>query len=340
MAQDITFFSKDSLQGYAAARKGAALIDRSRRGRLVVSGPDRAAFLQGLLTNDIVALKPGQGCYAVYLTPQGRMITDLLVYELGDLLLLAMGVEVKDAMLARLDQLVFSEDVQLGDTTDQFGGAAIVGPDAARLAANVLSGIARNDLSGFPEHANARAGYAGAPVIVLRIDDAGVPGFEILVERARHAALMEELRGAGAIDLDSSAAEALRIEAGIPRFGADMDAETIPLEAGIESRAISFTKGCYVGQEVIIRVLHRGHGKVARKLVGLTVQDGGTVAAGAAVTADAADARTIGQITSSSFSPRLARPIALGYVHREFTAPGTAVHIDGVSAAVSALPFV
>src|SRR4051812_45623676 len=115
---------------YEAVRRGAGLIDRSDRGRVVVSGHDRAEYLQGLLSNDIVALKPGGGCYATYLTPQGRMIADLLVYELGDLILLTMSGDVKAAVLSKLDQFIFSEDVQLGDVTESFGQCAVVGPGA------------------------------------------------------------------------------------------------------------------------------------------------------------------------------------------------------------------
>src|SRR5579864_2000168 len=120
-----------SSTAYEAARHRAALVDRSDRGRLVVSGTDRASYLQGLLTNDIAALRSGQGCYAAYLTAQGRMITDLWAYELGDVILLNMNGEVKDSVLARLDQFVFSEDVQLGDVTAAFAQIAVVGPQAA-----------------------------------------------------------------------------------------------------------------------------------------------------------------------------------------------------------------
>ena len=115
---------------YQAARQRAAFIERSSRGRLLVSGSDRASYLQGLLTNDTVALKAGEGCYAAYLTPQGRMISDLLVYELGDVILLSLPGDVKDTVLARLDQFIFSEDVQLGDVTATFGQVVVVGPDA------------------------------------------------------------------------------------------------------------------------------------------------------------------------------------------------------------------
>ena len=119
---------------YAAARSGAAVIERSRQGRIVVSGADRATYLQGLLTNDIASLKAGEGCYAAYLTPQGRMIADVNVYELGDVILLTLDREVKDAVLAKLDQFIFSEDVQLGDVTDTFAQAALHRPPAGRRA--------------------------------------------------------------------------------------------------------------------------------------------------------------------------------------------------------------
>src|SRR5262245_11020274 len=161
MSQDIIPFSENSLQGYTAARHGAGLIDRTDRGRLVVSGRDRATFLQGLLTNDVVALDAGQGCYAAYLTPQGRMITDMLVYELGDVMLLTMGADLKDRMLTRLDQLVFAEDVQLGDVTERFNGTAIVGPEAARAVAATLSKVSEAGLKNLPVHGNARAEFDG-----------------------------------------------------------------------------------------------------------------------------------------------------------------------------------
>ena len=316
---------------YEAARHGAGLIARTDLGRVVVSGADRASYLQGLLTNDIVALTAGRGCYAAYLTAQGRMIADLHVYELGDVILLTLHRDVKDAVLAKLDQFIFSEDVQLGDVTDSFDQIAVVGPDAARIVGPIL-GVDADVLRPLPEHGNLRAGST----IVSRADDTGEPGFDIYTESAATDDLQTRLLSAGGVDIDPSTADALRIEGGVPLFHRDMDEETIPLEAGIESRAISFTKGCYVGQEVVIRVLHRGHGRVARKLVGLTIS-GDRVPA--AKTPIRADDREVGEITSAAWSPGLRRPIALGYVHRDFTAPGTKVSVSGADAEVSALPF-
>jgi folate-binding protein YgfZ len=337
MSQHSTLIPAVSAAAYEAARRRAASLDRSARGRIVVSGADRASYLQGLLTNDIVALRPGAGCYAAYLTAQGRMIADLWVYEVGDVILLALEGDVKDTVLARLDQFIFSEDVQLGDVTATFAQIAIVGPDAAPVLAGVVPGVSVEALNAMREHDNIRVAFAGDPVIVVRILDAGEPGFELYAERARITAIAEAVAQAGVPALDEATADAIRIESGTPRFHRDMDETTIPLEAGIESRAISLTKGCYVGQEVIIRVLHRGHGRVARRLVGLRL-DGADVPASGAVVRSAE--REIGHVTSATRSPSLERPIALGYVHRDFVEPGTKVTVGEAAAEVAALPFV
>ena len=302
-----------------------------------MSGADRAAYLQGLLTNDIAALGAGQGCYAAYLTPQGRMIADMHVYELGDAVLLTTTGAVKDRLLTKLDRSVFTEDVRLGDLTDTWAQLAVIGPQAAPVIASLVGGIPARALAGMPEHGNARADFRGSAVIVTRTSDAGEPGYDLHVERAGADPLASALAGAGVPRLDDRVADAIRIEAGIPLFHRDMDEETIPLEAGIESRAISFTKGCYVGQEVIVRVLHRGHGRVARKLVGLRLDGDRVPDAGTAVTAGDRD---VGRVTSGTWSPALKRPIALAYVHRDFVAVGTAVAVDGIAAEVAALPFV
>jgi folate-binding protein YgfZ len=340
-----------SLDAYTAARQHAGLVGRADRARIVVSGADRASFLQGLLTNDVVALKAGQGCYTAYLTAQGRMIADLHVYELGDVMLLTLHRDVKDAVMTKLDQVIFSEDVQLGDVTDTFAQIAVVGPDAAAIVAGVLD-VPLEKLHGMAEHGNLRTewpappklpgahsseGGPGNPAIVTRAGDTGEPGFDLFVEGTHADALNASLMAAGAIEVDQATAEAIRIESGVPLFHHDMDEDTIPLEAGIESRAISFSKGCYVGQEVVIRVLHRGHGRVARKLVGLRLEGDRVPPAGTLIRAGD---REIGRVTSSTQSPALQLPIALGYIHRDFIGPGAKVMVDGAAAEVVALPFV
>jgi len=160
----------------------------------------------------------------------------------------------------------------------------------------------------------------------------------VYVEGPQASALQAKLRSAGTSELDAETAEAIRIEAGVPKFLRDMDEETIPLEAGIESRAISMTKGCYVGQEGIIRVLHRGHGRVAKRLVGIVLDGESVPIPGATIRAD--DGRDVGHVTSSVLSPALKRPIALAYLQRDFVAPGTAVSVDGSRAVVTEVPFV
>jgi folate-binding protein YgfZ len=325
-----------STTSYDAARQHAALVDRSDLGRLVVSGRDRASYLNGLLTNDIAGLQAGQGCYAAYLTPQGRMIADLHVYELGDVILVTLAREVKQTVLSKLDQFIFSEDVQLGDVTGTFAQIAIVGPEAQAPVAKVLGLDDPSTLAALAEHGNMRGEFANQPAIVLRTTDTGEAGFDVLVDASAADRLLQELRGAGVESVDAATADVLRVESGVPRFRRDMDEDTIPLEAGIESRAISFTKGCYVGQEVIIRVLHRGHGRVARRLVGLTLE--GSLVPPAGTTVLSGD-REVGRITSAVASPALQRPIALAYVHRDFTEPGTPLVVGGSQAVVSSVPF-
>jgi folate-binding protein YgfZ len=191
-------------------------------------------------------------------------------------------------------------------------------------------------LAALGDHGNIRGFISGQPAIVTRVTDVGEPGFEIYIERDATGRLKGRLATEGAVELDDQTADVLRVEAGVPEFHRDMDEETIPLEAGIESRAISLTKGCYVGQEVIIRVLHRGHGRVARKLVGLTFDGDAVPERGSIVKSDQKD---VGEITSSVRSIALDRPIALAYLQRDFLTPGTTVSADGASGVVTTLPF-
>lgn len=322
---------------YQAARQKAAFVDRSGRGRIVVKGHDRASYLQGLLTNDIAALKAGEGCYTAYLTAQGRMIADLWVYELGDVLMLSLAGELTSTVMSRLDQFIFSEDVQLGDVSEAFAEVAVVGPDAGRVVEALFSQSSADSLASLPEHGNLRVSINQHPAIVTRVTDTGEPGFDVYVERDQLGWLKDRLTSGGVPQAEDEVAEALRIEAGVPIFHRDMDEDTIPLEAGIEPRAISMTKGCYVGQEIIVRVLHRGHGRVARKLVGLTLGSEAIPARGAAVMS--AD-RAVGEITSAVRSPALGQPVALAYVQRDFMTPGSVLSVGGVSATVTTLPFV
>lgn len=327
-------FPPDYAPDYRALRDGAAIADVASRAQIGVAGRDRRSYLQGLLTNDIEALQAGSGCYAAWLTPQGRLITDLQVFESGDMVLLDVPAELAEALVQRLDQFLFGEDVQLSDLRGALTGLSVHGPDAARVVEAALTGV--SGLAGWPSHHNARATFGASPVVVARVDQLGVPGYTVYAAHLDVAALTAALEAAGAVRAGREAVDAARIEAGTSVFGRDMTDDTIPLEAGIEQQAISFTKGCYVGQEVIIRVLHRGGGRVAKKLVALRIE-GNAPAAGDQIFAGE---KAIGSVTSSATSPRFGA-IALGYVHRDFLEPGTQVEIGErrQAAIVSARPL-
>ncbi len=315
----------------------------------MVAGADHKPFLHALLTQDILALEAGSGCYAAYLTAQGRMIADMRLFELGDMALLDVAPGLAGPLAARFDALVFSEDVRLADVSDRWGTCRIVGPDSARVAASALAALPEvgsgaadpSSLASLREYSSARVACGDTVVHVMATREWGLPGLDIYAERGLYDRLLAALGVAGAATLSHEAAEALRIEAGTPLFPLDLDTETIPLEAGIESRAISFTKGCYPGQEIIIRVVHRGGGRVARRLVGLVVEGTEIPARGDLL---AVGDREVGRITSAAWSPGIGRPVALGYAHHDFVEPATAMDIrasgGALRAKVSRLPFV
>ena len=303
-----------SEEGYRALTAAAGVVRRSDRGVLRVGGADRLSWLQGLLTNDVQSLPIGGICDAAYLTPQGRMITDLRVINLSDCALLDVPAAVTESLHARLERLLFSEDAHVRNVSAEIELIEIHGPRAVEVT---------RDLD------------------VTRHDAFGVPGFLAFVPIAEVMPFLAAVVTRGAIEASLDTLDVVRIESGRPAFHVDMDEHTIPLEAGLENRAISFTKGCYVGQEVIVRVMHRGGGRVARKLVGLRWPERTTPPAGTAI---ASNGRQVGHLTSIAWSPRLLTTVALGYVHRDFTAPGTALLIQAengaISAEVAALPFV
>lgn len=315
-----------SLDQYAAAHESAVLIEHSSRGTVVLTGSDRRSFLHALLTNDIASLVPGKGTYAAYLTPQGRMISDMRVIETPDQMFL--GVERATAMplAERLDRLIFSEDVQVRDATPELEELGVYGPTAADCVQRA-AGISVRTL-------NAEYDSVTAALTIVRDESFGVPGFALYVARSEPggvSAIREKLLGAGVLPANAETLETLRLEAGRPRFGIDMTTDTIPLEAGIEDRAISFTKGCYVGQEVIVRVMHRGHGRVARRLVRLVLPAGSFPPPGEKIFSGD---REIGEITSAAESPKARAPLAFGYVHRDHAAPETELTVGGSKARV------
>jgi tRNA-modifying protein YgfZ len=302
---------------YDLLRSGRGLIERNDRARLALTGGDRRSFLQGLVTNDVLALGPGQSCYAAMLTPQGRMMTDLYVHETGDQLLLDIPRERASALAARFDQSIFSEDAAVRDVSAEW--RHLTCPEGSDLA---LSQLARSDPAG------------GTPgIVVARGLPFDVPLIDLFVPAPDASAALEAMQRAGLTPVGQDAFEILRVESGVPRWGVDMTEETIPLEAGIDQRAISLTKGCYVGQEVIIRVLHRGHGRVARRLVRLALTGAAEETLPSRGEGLKAADREVGRLTSVAWSPRLGG-IALGYVHRDFVEPGTEVTYSGGRAVV------
>ena len=312
-----------SVDQYNAAHQSAALILRSSQSTIALAGGDRATFLHALLTNDVTSLGAGQGTYAAYLTPQGRMISDMRVIETGDRMLLNVERGIAAQLAERLDKLVFSEDVQVKEADDLvvFG---VHGPSAARMIQNA-TGISVVELANQYDNMTARS------LTIVRDDGLGVQGYDLYVPAGDSEAVRVRLIEAGAVEASEETVETLRIEAGRPRFGVDMSTDTIPLEAGLESRAISFTKGCYVGQEVIVRVMHRGHGRVARRLVSILLPNGKVPAAGDTIQSGE---RAVGEITSATASPRLGAPLALGYVQRDYAAAGTELVVNGLQARV------
>ncbi len=312
---------------YRLIRHGAALGATAARRQIGLTGKDRASYLQGLLTNDIEALTPGTGCYAAWLSPQGRMLTDMHVLESGTMILLDVPAATEQATRDRLEQFIFTEDVQVAPLAD-LASVWVHGPQAAAVLQQTLDDSP--DIGRWDAYHHARLSLSGAPVSVARIDQLGVPGYCVYLEPALTAALTAALVASGAAPVSAAAIEAARVEAAYPLFGLDMTEEIIPLEAGVEGRAISFSKGCYVGQEVVIRVLHRGQGRVAKRLVPLRFA---LVAPPAGTRLHAGD-RDIGFVTSVADSPRLGA-IGLGYVHRDFTSPGTTLD-EGSVAAVGA----
>ncbi|MEI6666762.1 MAG: glycine cleavage T C-terminal barrel domain-containing protein [Acidobacteriota bacterium] len=333
---------------YQDVRRGAALVDRHLRGRLLVRGRDRQTFLHALLTNDILALGPGSGCYAALLTPQGRMITDMWVFELGEATLLDVPGAVKDSLMGRLDGLIFGEDVQVGDASGALGCVGVHGPTAFAVVERALDAALGSAPAALVRGLASGAVFGSQRIdldndvgIVARLDQWGAPGLLIYAPPNRLPGIAASIAAAGAVVPDAEVVGTLRIESGTPLFLVDMTDDTIPLEAGIEAQAISSTKGCYPGQEVIVRIRDRGHGRIVRKLVGLTIDGDVEPTPGDAIQVEE---KAVGHVTSTAFSPALARPIALGYVHRDHMAAGSAVSIargdTNLAATVTALPFV
>lgn len=295
-----------------------ALVRTFHPARLVLTGEDRVRFLHGMVTNDIEALKPGQGCHAAMLTAKGKMLADLIVEADEASLTLVLDGSLRDKIKAVLDKHIIMDDVEVADRSDE-PALGVFGDDAAAAIA-AASGLDAAALSALPNYHFLDAGA----LRVARTPELGGAGFH----------LFGEARVAGE-PLTDAEFEERRVEAGTPRYGVDMGEDRLPIEAGVND-AVSFTKGCYLGQEVIARATNLGH--INRRLVGLILDGEALAKSGAKLSSPSKP--EAGWITTSVRSRRLGKVIALGYVHRTLWEPGVSLTVDdGRTATVSALPF-
>jgi folate-binding protein YgfZ len=315
----------DAAAEYAALRRGAAVVDLGFRTLVRVRGEDRVTFLQGMLTNDVAALAPGEGCAALLLTIQGRVTADVRVLALEDAILLDVDVRARAALVDALEKLLVADDVELGEPDDPVAPIAVEGPDAARLL-----GETAERLGAF---AHATLAIGGVPARVQRASEVRGPGFVVHAPAADAARVWDAVVAAGARPCGMEALEGRRVEVGVPRIGLDMDGSTLALEVPVED-AISATKGCYLGQEVVARGTARGH--VNRRLVGLRLR-GPAPAAGTALVRDGKEA---GRLTTVAHAFGAGGTAALGLVRREHWAPGTELTVgDGTVATVGEFPL-
>ncbi len=308
----------------AAARRvldeGCGLLDRSERGKLALTGPAARELLQGQVSNDVEALAPGTGCYAAFLTPKGKMLGDLRVLDTGTELWLDTERRALQELFNQLRRATVGHDAELHKRTLERGLLSLIGPRAREVSG--AGGLHE------AEHANVAAEIGGTPVRLVATD----VGVDVICEAGRTDAVRAALEAAGASAVPAAAAETLRVEHGRPRYGADLDESVIPQEAGLNERAVSFTKGCYVGQETVARLHYRG--RPNRHLRGLRLS--GPAATGEPLRLGE---KVVGAVGSVAESPRHGT-IALALVRRE-AEPGSVLAVgDGATTAeVVTLPF-
>jgi tRNA-modifying protein YgfZ len=305
---------------YQAVTASCGLLDISARGKLALTGSDAKTFLQGQVTNDVERLAPGEGCYAAFLTPKGKMLGDLRILETGEELLLDTERVSLQALFNMIRTFSLGYDVQLQKRTLECGLLSLLGPESGRIAnAEHLPAT---------EHAHMATEIDGLQARAIRT----VSGVDLLCDSSEAQALAQALLERGATPVSETTAECLRVERGRPRYGVDLDDSVIPQEAGLNERAVSFTKGCYVGQETVARLYYRG--KPNRHLRGLQLSAPASCGEELSL-----DGRTVGRLASVAESPRFGL-IGLALVRRE-AGPDTTVSVgaDGRDARVVALPF-
>ncbi|HEV7774996.1 MAG TPA: glycine cleavage T C-terminal barrel domain-containing protein [Conexibacter sp.] len=303
-----------------AIRAGCGLVDRSERGKLAFTGAGAKTFLQGQVTNDVEALTPGTGCYAALLSPKGKMLGDLRILASGGELLLDVERSALQAIFNVLHRARVGFDAELHKRTLQSGLLSLIGPDARRIAGPEAEALPDE------EHANAASQLDGISARMVVTD----VGIDLICDAEQTAALAAALTARGAQPVPAATAEILRIERGRPRYGVDLDDTTIPQEAGLNERAVSFTKGCYVGQETVARLFYKG--KPNRHLRGLQLS--APVESGTELTLDG---KVVGRLSSVADSPAHG-PIGLALVRRE-AEPGATLTAGEATATVAELPF-
>lgn len=310
---------------YRALTGGCGLLDRSERGKLALSGRGAKEFLAGQVTNDTEALYPGSGCYAAFLTPKGKMLGDLRVLDLGDELHLDTERVALQALFDMIRRFKIGYDVQLHKRTVESSLLSLIGPSAFDVAARAID--EKLEL-GDAEHSNVRVEIDGVATTVVRTD----LGVDLICDASSHESVCDTLLAAGAQPTSEAAGEIVRVEHGRPRYGIDLDDTVIPQEAGLNERAVSFTKGCYVGQETVARLFYKG--KPNRHLRGLRL----SAPAEPGVELQLGE-RVVGHLTSAVLSPTHGS-IGLALVRRE-AEPGSTVSVgaDGLGAEVIELPF-
>jgi tRNA-modifying protein YgfZ len=303
---------------YRAMREAAGVLERSGRRIFAIGGAEAGEYLQGQLTNDLEAANPGAGCYSALLDRKGRMQGDMRVLRTADGYLIDTEAAAGDAVHRHLETYKIGRDVTIEDLTPQRTILSVVGPAASELALGGPLG---------PEHAHREAELDGVACLAVATD----AGIDLFVADAEAASARETLVAAGAEPVSEEAAEIVRVESGRPRFGREMTTATIPEEAGINERAVSFTKGCYIGQETVARLHYKG--KPNRRLRGLRLS--APAVGGDAITLAE---RQLGHVGTAVLSPARG-PIALAIVRRE-AAPGASVVVgDGIEAEIVELPF-
>lgn len=319
----------DIAHQYRIITTGAGWTTSSPSGLLRFSGSDALSFLQALVTNDVLPLQPGHGVYAAYLTPQGRMITDMDILHRGDAIFVRVAGALGPTLAGRFDSLIFAENLTVNDVTGEWDEVVVVGGDAAASVAAAI-GRSADEVGSLGELQQLDHAHG----FVVRGGDSLLPYYRLFVATGRRLSTIRTLEAAGVVSIAPDLELALRIDAGRPRWGVDLTTDTIPLEAGLLDRAISTSKGCYVGQEIVIRILHRGGGRVAKRLATLAFAPGvpEVPAPGTTISVGGHD---VGHVTSAVLSPVRNRVVAMGYVHRDVAELGRQVSVAGEIAEIS-----